>query len=101
MLLNRPNIKHLNTLAHEGKLLMVATISEGNSSKLYYTIKQDGFEDSALQNPNGSGWEPFQPLELPNESSADQSVVDQERNELTYKTHLTSFRWLIVSPSSG
>jgi hypothetical protein len=90
MLLALENIRHVNTLAHEGKLLMVVTVQNGTSFKLWYSVKQDGFEDSALQNPNGSGWEAFKLLELPKED-ADQSVVDKEKSELTYKNDETKY----------
>jgi hypothetical protein len=90
MLLELANARHVNTLSHEGKLLMVATVQDGTSFKLYYSVKQDGFEDSALQSPNGSGWETFKLLELPNEN-ADSSVVEKEKSELTYKGDSTKY----------
>lgn len=91
MLLELANTRHVNTLSHEGKLLMVVTVKDGEAVKLYYSVKQDGFEDSALQNPNSSGWEGFKLLELPNESTADQSVVKKETDELTYKGDTTKY----------
>ena len=85
MLLTQPNIKHINTLTHEGKMLIVASVVENGVTKLLYTVKQDGFEDSALQNPNGSGWEAFKALELPNDRVGDASVAAKEQAELTDK----------------
>ena len=83
MLLKKPNVNHLNTLTHEGKLVLMATIVENDAVRLYYTVKQDGFEDSALQNPNDNGWEEFKPLELPDDSTGDPSVAAKEQTELT------------------
>ena len=89
MLLKQPNTKHINSLTHEGKVLIVATVMEhgveNGTAQLYYTVKQDGFEDSALQNPNGSGWESFKKVELPNDSVGDASVAAKEADELTDK----------------
>ncbi len=85
MLLTQSRTKHINTVTHEGKVLIVATVVENGAATLHYTVKQDGFEDSALQNPNGSGWEAFKTLELPNDRVGDASVADMEQAELTDK----------------
>lgn len=85
MLLTQSRTRHINTVTHEGKVLIVATVVENGSATLHYTVKQDGFEDSALQNPNGSGWEAFKPLELPNDRLGDASVAAKEQAELTDK----------------
>lgn len=85
MLLTQSNTKHINTLTHEGKVLIVASLIENGQTGLYYTVKQDGFEDSALQNPNGTGWEAFKKVELPNDSVGDPSVEEKEQAELTDK----------------
>ena len=85
MLLARPNLKHISSLAHEGKVVLVATLVESGKVGLVYTVKQDGFEDSALQSPNGSGWEAFKTLELPNDSMGDPSVEAREQQESTDK----------------
>jgi hypothetical protein len=86
MLLTKNHVTHINTVTHEGKVLIVATVAEPNQSvKLQYTIKQDGFEDSALQNPGGTGWEGFKEISLPNDSKGDPSVVAKEQAELTDK----------------
>jgi len=83
MILAKPNVKYTNTVTHEGKVLLVASVVEAGGTKLVYTVKQDGFEDSALQNPNGSGWEEFKALDLPDDSVGDPSVVEQENQNFT------------------
>lgn len=98
MLINKEKIQHINSIAHEGKVVVVATDADG---KIWYTVKQDGFEDSYLsQSPEQrTGWEAWEELQLPNEPD-DQSVLDKEKKELTdqndgriyflrslYKTH--------------
>ena len=85
MQLERPNVRHVSTLTHEGKVLLMGTVLENGSAKLYYTVKQDGFEDSALQQSNGSGWDAFKTLELPQDSVGDASVAAKEQAELTDK----------------
>ena len=84
--------KHVNSISHEGKVVLVATCEDGS---LWYSIKQDGFEDSYLQaDPkNRTGWEKWQPLPLPGsksdtgiilkEDQRDQSVIDKEIEDLT------------------
>ncbi|NEQ88987.1 MAG: hypothetical protein F6K26_56655, partial [Moorea sp. SIO2I5] len=37
---------HVNTIAHEGKIVVLGTTADG---KIYYTVKRSGFEDTALQ----------------------------------------------------
>ena len=82
--LNQSHCKHINTVTHEGKVVVVATAADGT---IWYTVKQDGFEDGYLnQLPDQrTGWEAWKQLELPNESAEDQSVVSKEAAELTYK----------------
>lgn len=88
-LLQKPYLQHLNSIAHEGKVVVIATDSDG---KLWYTVKQDGFEDSYLITPaaNRTGWEAWKELAFPNEQD-DPSVVDQEKQELTYQTDPNTF----------
>ncbi|MEY3868423.1 MAG: hypothetical protein RLZZ338_2314 [Cyanobacteriota bacterium] len=83
MYLKKDQLQHINTIAHEGKVVVLATDTDG---KIWYTVKQDGFEDSYLNTPadQRTGWENWQQLELPNEDQADESVVNQEKAELTY-----------------
>lgn len=89
MLLNltQGNCRHINSITHEGKVVLVATDADGN---IGYTIKQDGFEDSYLNQPaeQRTGWEDWQELELPFEED-DKSVVAKEKAELTYRGNTT------------
>ena len=89
MYLTKEKLQHINTISHEGKVVIVATDADG---KIWYTIKQDGFEDSYLNTPpdQRTGWENWQELELPNEDD-DQSVIDQETAELTDAANTSSF----------
>ncbi|MEY3869216.1 MAG: hypothetical protein RLZZ338_3107 [Cyanobacteriota bacterium] len=81
MYLTKEKLQHINTITHEGKVVIVATDADG---KIWYSVKQDGFEDSYLNTPAElrTGWENWQQLELPNETD-DQSVIDKETEELT------------------
>ncbi len=83
MYLAQDKIQHINTVSHEGKVVVFGTDSAG---KIFYTVKQDGFEDSYLNTPadQRTGWETWQTLELPKEAD-DQSVIEQEKAELTYQ----------------
>ena len=87
--LNQEKLQHLNSITHEGKVLVVATDSEG---KIFYTIKQDGFEDSYLNTSpeHRTGWETWQALELPDENE-DPSVLAQESAELTEQNNPRQF----------
>ncbi|MEL6492447.1 MAG: hypothetical protein AAFQ95_21055 [Cyanobacteria bacterium J06621_3] len=81
MLLPLQQLKHANAITHEGKLLLFAT---DNSGKIWYSVKQDGFEDNALeQTTQIKGWENWQTLELPADENPDQSVLEKEKAELT------------------
>lgn len=88
-LLKQEKLQHLNSIAHEGKVLLLATHADG---KIWYTVKQDGFEDSYLNTPadQRTGWENWQLLELPDEVD-DPSVVDKEKAELTYQQDNSKF----------
>jgi len=48
MLLAKEKIQHINSISHDGKVVLVATDTDG---KIWYTVKQDGFEDSYLNTP--------------------------------------------------
>ena len=89
MYLQKEKLQHINTIAHEGKVVIIATDADG---KIWYSVKQDGFEDSYLNTPadQRTGWEGWQQLELPNEDD-DQSVIDQETAELTDANNPSSF----------
>lgn len=64
MLLRRTNFKHISTVSHEGKVLIVATVVEQGQVSLFYTVKQDGFEKSAIQKTDGILWEDFKKVGL-------------------------------------
>jgi len=90
MYLSKEKLQHINSIAHEGKVVVFATDGDGIIS---YTVKQDGFEDSYLNTPEAqrTGWEKWKTLEFPNEKVDDQSVVDKEHAELTYETDPSKF----------
>lgn len=75
---------HINAIAHEGKLVTFGTAADG---RIWYTVKQDGYEGSYLSTPPESrtGWESWTELQLPDEQPDDASVVKKEEEELTYK----------------
>ncbi|MEH2412447.1 hypothetical protein [Nostoc sp.] len=89
MLLQKEKLQHINSIAHEGKVVVIATDADG---KIWYAVKQDGFEDSYLNTPEAqrTGWENWQELELPNQED-DQSVIDKETKELTYQSDISKF----------
>ncbi|GCL43475.1 LamG-like jellyroll fold domain-containing protein [Dolichospermum planctonicum] len=82
LLLADQKLEHINTIAHEGKVVVLTTDIDG---KIRYTVKQDGFEDSYLNTKEAerTGWERWQELEFPKEEKDDQSVIDKETAELT------------------
>ena len=84
MYLQKEKLQHINSIAHEGKVVVFGTDADG---KISYTVKQDGFEDSYLNTPPDlrTGWENWQFLEFPDEKE-DQSVVDKEKAALPTKT---------------
>ncbi|WP_424102256.1 LamG-like jellyroll fold domain-containing protein [Moorena producens] len=96
MFLTQPKLQHLNSIVHEGKVVIVATDADG---KIWYTVKQDGYEDTYISQSEEerTGWEEWQELQFPGWKEAqttdddepqevfvDQSVVDKEAEELTY-----------------
>ena len=89
MYLQKEKLQHINSIAHEGKVVVFGTDADG---KISYTVKQDGFEDSYLNTPPDlrTGWENWQFLEFPDEKE-DQSVVDKEKAELTYQNETSKF----------
>lgn len=89
MYLSKEKLQHLNSIAHEGKVVVFATDADG---KISYTVKQDGFEDSYLNTraDRRTGWENWQALEFPDEKD-DQSVIDKETAELTYQNDPNKF----------
>ncbi|MDB9324057.1 hypothetical protein PN483_16560 [Nodularia spumigena CS-591/04] len=89
MYLTKDKLQHLNTVTHEGKIVVLATDADGVIS---YTVKQDGFEDSYLNTPadQRTGWENWQVLDLPDEQD-DQSVIAKEKAELTYQQDTSKY----------
>jgi hypothetical protein len=81
MILPTNRIGHLAGVTHEGKLVLVVTDVAG---KLWYTVKQEGFERSPGEAPAGqlTGWESWRELELPGDAE-DPSVLAREAAELT------------------
>lgn len=77
-------LQHLNSITHEGKLIVFATDTDA-TKKIWYTIKQDGFEDTALSNPEKIDWENWKLLSLPTSAAGtDKSVIDKEEQENTF-----------------
>ncbi|NES08463.1 MAG: LamG domain-containing protein, partial [Okeania sp. SIO2F4] len=70
--------------------VVIATDTNG---KIFYTIKQDGFEDSYLNTPEyqRTGWEDWQELVFPDEAEDDQSVIEKETAELTHQDDPNKF----------
>ena len=69
-----PRLADLATLAHDGKVVVVGTGSDG---VLYYSVRQSGFENSALAGGSSEsmpGFEEWKVLAL-NKASDDESVV--------------------------
>ncbi|MEG3833982.1 LamG-like jellyroll fold domain-containing protein [Microcoleus sp. Z1_C3] len=89
MYLQKEKLQHINSIVHEGKVVLCATDADGVIS---YTVKQDGFEDSYLNTPaeERTGWENWQTLEFPDEAD-DKSVIDQEKAELTHQQDASKF----------
>ena len=82
MHLHGQKFAHVNSIAHEGKILVFGTTADG---KIYYTVKRSGFEDTALQdNEDPLSFEPWKLLPL-DRSVLDQSVLDREQVEFTDK----------------
>ncbi|MDJ0796847.1 MAG: RICIN domain-containing protein [Calothrix sp. MO_167.B12] len=82
MHLHGQKFAHVNSIAHEGKILVFGTTADG---KIYYTVKRSGFEDTALQdNEDPLSFEPWKILPL-DRSVLDQSVLDREQVEFTDK----------------
>ncbi|GAP94317.1 LamG-like jellyroll fold domain-containing protein [Leptolyngbya sp. NIES-2104] len=90
MLLQKDNLCHINSIAHEGKVVVFGTATDG---KVYYTVRQDGFEENSRKTQ--MDWENWQILDFPNEpptkctftdeKTADCSVEAKEQQELAIK----------------
>lgn len=81
-------VKHINSITHEGKVLVLATDSAG---RVWYAVKQDGFEDSNIkQNTTLSGWENLKELPFLKQND-DPSVVNRQSAEnILRPAHLAS-----------
>ncbi|MHC5610904.1 MAG: hypothetical protein ACYTXA_07770 [Nostoc sp.] len=90
LILQKEKLQHLNSITHESKVLVLATDTNG---KIWYSVKQDGFEDSYLSTPaeQRTGWENWQQLEFADEKVDDQSVIDKEKASLTYQKDTNKF----------
>ena len=68
MQLNKDQLVHINSIAHAGKIIVVATFSDGS---LQYTVRQDGFEQSYrdAKPEQRIGWENWKLLPLPDDVS--------------------------------
>lgn len=86
MLLQKDRIAHLETVTHEGKVLLFGTDVDG---RIWYTTRQEGFEPQFLAAP-GPGWEAWRELELPADPE-DASVLTQEQAELTRTDSPTTY----------
>ncbi|HMY17367.1 MAG TPA: hypothetical protein PKA58_13680, partial [Polyangium sp.] len=79
MNLTGKNIRHVNTITHDGKVLVFGTAADGT---IYYSIKRSGFEDSAVQEGvDPFGFEDWERLRV-GESEPDDSVTAIEQETL-------------------
>ncbi len=91
MYLQKEKLTHVNSIAHEGKVVVFAT--DTDDGKTFYTVKQDGFEYSYLNTPANqrTGLENWQTLEFPDQKVDDLSVINKEKAELTYQKDTNKF----------
>ena len=91
MYLQKEKLTHVNSIAHEGKVVVFAT--DTDDGKIFYTIKQDGFEYSYLNTPANqrTGLENWQTLEFLDQKVDDLSVINKEKAELTYQKDTNKF----------
>lgn len=81
MLLQNDLIRHTNSIAHQGKLVVVATCTDGT---LLYTVRKEGFEQSAVApGSQPTGWEIWNPVPLPDDAAGDASVTNLEKKKYT------------------
>ncbi len=90
MLAELQDVRHINTITHDGKVLVFATTGD---RKIWYIVRRDGFEQTASAHAE---WEDAKELPLPghpdpSESLSpigrpveDSSVTAKERREQTY-----------------
>ncbi|HEX2912205.1 MAG TPA: LamG-like jellyroll fold domain-containing protein [Chloroflexia bacterium] len=96
MHLSDSRFQFISSITHEGKVLVFGTDSDG---KVYYTVKQDGYETNYGQGKTQLlGWEDAKLLDFPNETD-DQSVVAKELAELTVesKDNSAAPNWIMRS----
>ena len=79
----KQSIQFISCVTHEGKVVLFGIAPD---EKIYYTVKQDGYEDTH----NSSGWENWKILEFPSEND-DESVKEKEKKELTYQEEAERF----------
>ena len=89
----KQKFEHISSILHESKLVIFAT---DQYARVYYTVKQDGFEDTALDPnvANHTGWEAWKILDLPGAyygetghavaETEDPSVLAKEKRENTF-----------------
>jgi hypothetical protein len=77
MILNTRKLKHINTISHDGKVLVFGASDDG---QIFYTVRRSGFEDTALQveSTDPTGFEDWQALSL-DKSVPDPSVDEYEQ----------------------
>ncbi len=85
--LTKPDIAHLNAIAHEGKVVVFGTDIDG---AIHYTVRQSGFEDTVLKNSGElkdaslDGFEKWKSLTI-DQSVNDPSVLAYEKANLADK----------------
>ncbi len=78
MNLTGQHIRHINSITHDGKIVLFGTGLDG----IYYSVKRSGFEDTALQEgADLFGFEPWEKLRL-GDSVDDPSVTAREKETL-------------------
>jgi len=84
---------HVNSIAHEGKILVFGTTADG---KIYYTVKGSGFEDTALQdNQDPLSFEPWKLLPLVQRANGKNLAVF-DGNGLKYHYFITILRLILL-----
>ncbi len=75
MKLSKENLSHINTISHDGKVLLFGTDNEGI---VWYTVKQSGFEDTVFSTDvdTTNGFEAWKKLPL-GESAYDASTLEK------------------------
>ncbi len=78
MFLSIPKIKHVSSINHDGKVVILVCDKDG---KLFYSIRQEGHEDN-YDKTTLKGWEDWSELSLPDEPD-DESVREKELEEFS------------------